>query len=210
MESLEEVDAAIEYINRPFIDSRPEEERQLYKKQQDQNRRYRRDLYQHERYKQVLGDDAPKSLRSFRKMKREGGEKWDYLQLEYTRRNKLVQNPNLALPNAEYANVADEKFKQYFFGGEKEKGLSKGVLFDRRLGYNINNWEGMRTEIFRVAKLYPSRLKSEAVKNRGIMFNQKVILRGIKEKPLDVTLAWEIRDAKPWLVTIVPAEKAKK
>lgn len=43
----------------------------------------RQDLYQYERYKGVLGEDAPKSFHAFRRLKKAGGEKWEDLQYYY-------------------------------------------------------------------------------------------------------------------------------
>jgi hypothetical protein len=90
MELIRDPDAvkkAMEFSNQPFIDSRDEKERQLYKEQQDENRRFRNDLYQYERYKQVLGEDAPESLTAFRRIKKADGASWERLQKDYRRTN---------------------------------------------------------------------------------------------------------------------------
>ena len=83
MRSPEEVEEALKKAKEPFVDSRSEEERQLYKKQQDQNRQWRNELYQYERYKARLGDDAPKTLEAFRRIKRAGEQEWMALEQKY-------------------------------------------------------------------------------------------------------------------------------
>lgn len=45
------------------------------------------DRRQHERYKEILGDDAPKTLDSFQKMKYADGEKWEKAQTMYRKAN---------------------------------------------------------------------------------------------------------------------------
>ncbi|OQB15006.1 MAG: hypothetical protein BWY15_00821 [Firmicutes bacterium ADurb.Bin193] len=43
----------------------------------------RQDLYQYERYKARLGDDAPRSFRAFRQLKKTGGEAWGILEAQH-------------------------------------------------------------------------------------------------------------------------------
>ena len=114
------------------IDPRSEKERALYQGQQRKNRQARQNLYQYERYKAVLGKDAPKSLAAFKRMKKANSEKWQYMQLDYRRRAALLRNPSLALPNADTATAADAKFEKYFFDPQHKKGYAKGVAFTSR------------------------------------------------------------------------------
>ena len=86
IESLQEeseLQADIEASNQPFEDPRPEVERNLYNKQQAQNRQARQDLYQYERYKARLGEEAPKTFSAFRRLKNKGGEPWEDLRYYY-------------------------------------------------------------------------------------------------------------------------------
>lgn len=101
LQSNEDLTADIARSNRPFEDNRPDAERALYNKQQAQNRQIRQDLYQYERYRARLGDDAPKSFHAFRKLKNAGGEKWDVLQEKY--RNHLYSQ--------DYSDIVEMKGK---------------------------------------------------------------------------------------------------
>ncbi len=84
MHTTDEIAKAIKKSNRPFEDNRPEEEKALYTEQQAENRKIRQDRYQYERYKERLGEDAPKSFHAFRIIKKAGGEKWEDLKYIYS------------------------------------------------------------------------------------------------------------------------------
>lgn len=83
MQSPEEIRAALARSNAPFTDNRSDEEIALYSKQQADSRRMRADRSQFERYRQRLGDDAPKSFHTFRRIKNADGQKWKEMQEKY-------------------------------------------------------------------------------------------------------------------------------
>lgn len=86
VEELEDEKTVREEIERsgaPFEDPRSKDEIELYSRQQAENRRMRQDLYQYERYRERIGEDAPKSFRAFRRLKKAGGEKWGVLEAQY-------------------------------------------------------------------------------------------------------------------------------
>lgn len=83
MQSPEEIRAAIARSNAPFTDNRSDEEIALYSKQQADSRRMRADRSQFERYRQRLGEDAPKSFHTFRRIKNADGQKWKEMQEKY-------------------------------------------------------------------------------------------------------------------------------
>lgn len=83
MQSLEEIRAALARSNAPFTDNRSDEEIALYSKQQADSRRMRADRSQFERYRQRLGEDAPKSFHTFRRIKNADGQKWKEMQEKY-------------------------------------------------------------------------------------------------------------------------------
>jgi len=78
-----EIQEEIAKSNAPFEDTRTEEEKKLYNKQQAQNRRARDDRRQYERYKERLGEDAPKTFSAFRRIKKAGGTPWGVLEAQY-------------------------------------------------------------------------------------------------------------------------------
>ena len=81
IEEFNDVEEAIKRSNAPY---KPNPENvKVYDEQQAKNRRERETLYQYERYKMRLGDDAPKSLAAFKRVKNAGGEKWEDLEYYY-------------------------------------------------------------------------------------------------------------------------------
>lgn len=149
------------------------------------------DRKQYAQYKKVLGKDAPKSLDEFQEMKYNDDEKWKFVKLDYQRRNVLLKNPEMGLPNAENAILPEEKFTKYLFCGNNPDGLPKGRNFESRLGYNIDNWKSLQREIKNRSSYYPVTSKGNA--GFGEKFEQKMVLYGLKEKPANVAVGWIYR-----------------
>lgn len=61
-----------------------------YRLKQARNRRLYEDHKQYERYRLVLGDDAPKTFSIFRRVKAAGGERWREIQQQYKRLNNAA------------------------------------------------------------------------------------------------------------------------
>lgn len=97
MQSPEEIRAALARSNAPFTDNRSDEEIALYSKQQADSRRMRADRSQFERYRQRLGEDAPKSFHTFRRIKNADGQKWKEMQSLY--RSKSPKNVDFSAEN---------------------------------------------------------------------------------------------------------------
>lgn len=202
MYTPKEIEETIKKSNRPWTDPRSGEEKQFYNELQKKNRQARDLQYQYERYKKRLGSDAPKSLYAFKRIKKDE-EKFKKLKLDYTRRGKLVENPELLLPFADNAFIAEEKFTKYFFNPENPKGWEKGLAFSSHLGYNIKNWEAFQTEILEKVKLNPSVFDRET--KHGKYYNIPMVLYGKTNNPMNINTAWEIgEDEKPRFVTAFP------
>lgn len=146
------------------------------------------DKRQFEQYCAVLGEHAPKSLVSFQRMKYNEPEKWAFAKLDYARRNKLRNHPELALPNAENAVAPEPKFTKYLFNPNSEKGYPKGKAFMSRLGYGSENWGELRKEIERSAKEYPVTFKGN--NGYGNLYEQKTVLYGKRDTPANVVIGW--------------------
>ena len=97
MQSPEEIRAALARSNAPFTDNRSDEEIALYSKQQADSRRMRADRSQFERYRRRLGEDAPKSFHTFRRIKNADGQKWKEMQSLY--RSKSPKNVDFSAEN---------------------------------------------------------------------------------------------------------------
>jgi len=201
----EEQEDALRQAKKPFnLDPRGEAERMRYEKAQRENAERLRDRKQWERYKAVLGDDAPKTFSGFRAMKRAGSENFRFMSLDYKRQSRLAANPALALPNAGKATAADAKFTSYIFSPSNPDGLAKGVAFTNRLGYDSDNWEELRDKILKAAPRYPTRLRGED--ENGASFEQKIILWGLKGKPANVIVGWKTKDSLTWMTTAYISE----
>lgn len=146
------------------------------------------DRKQWKKYRAILKDKIPDSLDKFQDMKYNELEKWKYMKLDYRRRNQLIKNPELKLPNAENAVAPDKKFTNYLFGGENPDGLAKGKLFESRLGYSINNWNKLQKEILNNATIYPASYKDN--NGYGDRYEQKMVLYGCKGTPANVIVGW--------------------
>ena len=151
------------------------------------------DKKQYERYREILGKDAPKRFADFQEMKYNDPEKWRFTKLDYQRRNELLQHSELKLPNAENAMAADAKFEKYLFGGSHPEGLAKGDAFSSRLGYDAENWNSLKKQIIARAPQYPA--LSKGVNGYGKhMYEQKIILYGLKGTPANVVVGWSADD----------------
>ena len=151
------------------------------------------DKKQYERYREILGKDAPKRFADFQEMKYNDSEKWRFTKLDYQRRNELLQHPELKLPNAENVMAADAKFEKYLFGGSHPEGLAKGDAFSSRLGYDAENWNSLKKQIIARAPQYPA--LSKGVNGYGKhMYEQKIVLYGLKGTPANVVVGWSADD----------------
>ena len=59
-----------------------------------------------------------KTFAEFQELKYNKENEWRLITLDYSRRNRLINNTQLKLPNAETATIDDRKFTEYLFGGK--------------------------------------------------------------------------------------------
>ena len=193
--SKEEVEEAKRFssfkANPPTIDPRTKAQVDAYRRKEKARAKWLRDYHQWEQYHMTLGDKVPKTFATFQKHKLADDERYRLWKLDYKRQRKLLLHSERALPGADRAQASDAKFTRYLFGGANENGLAKGRAFSSRLGYTINNWEEMRTEILSAATKYPAVLKWEDA--YGKRYEQMAVLDGCKGKPANVLLAWNLR-----------------
>lgn len=115
--------------------------------------------------------------------------------LDQSRQARLVENPSLALPNAERAVLEPDKFTKYLFNKDNPRGYAKGVAFTSRLGYDIDSWDDLMEEIRSRAVLFPVRQKGDA--GHGMKYEQQMILYGKKGTPANVVVSWIDEDGIP-------------
>lgn len=146
------------------------------------------DKMQHEEYRKVLGNDAPKTFDNFRDLKYNNSEEYRLVKIDYSRRKRLIDNPELKLPNVEKATIADDKFTKYLFAGKNEDGLIKGKLITNKLGYNINNYKEFEKDILNRAEFNPSRVKGE--NKQGVKYEQRIIFYNKYNTPVNLEVGW--------------------
>lgn len=157
------------------------------------------DKKQYAKYTEVLGKGTVGSFEDFQTLKYDEYDKWRFVKLDYSRQNKLIQNPKLVLPNVKDAIVDNRKFTEYLFGGHNEGGLAKGRAFTSRLGYDISNYEEMKAEIIESASHYPTTYKN--TDKYGNKYEQKIILYGKNNTPANVVIGWKVDKDKTWLTS---------
>ena len=174
----------------------------------EQMKRDFRDTKQFENYKDILGDDAPATLEEFQQIKYNNSDLWKYLRLAYNRRRRLVEHPELELPGLDNIVVDPRKFTGYFFNPENARGWAKGQAYITRLGYSLDNYDLLRDEIIRAAKLFPTRYIGES--EFGRKYEQRVVLYGLKGTPANVEVGWMLRSDGSVTMTTAYINEVKK
>lgn len=146
------------------------------------------DRKQYDKYKEILGNDAPKNFADFQDMKYNDNEDWKYIKADYRRRLELIQHPELKLPNADNAILPELKFTKYLFDPNNKRGYAKGKAFADRLGYGMHNWMKLQESIKRSAALFPAQYLDN--NGYGDRYVQKMILYSENGKPANVIVAW--------------------
>lgn len=147
---------------------------------------------EHSEYKELLGDVVPNEFDKYIDLKyNKNKEYYTKLKFDYTQRNKLKKDKKLMLPNWQNATVDDRKFTEYLFGGINERGLIKGRLIDRVLGYNINNWEVLKNTIMYNINKYPVEYKR--ADNYGIGYEQIQVIYGLNGRAATLLVSWKVK-----------------
>nr|DAY50692.1 MAG TPA: minor capsid protein [Caudoviricetes sp.] len=149
-------------------------------------------------------ENWPRNLDSFQEIKYNNGRDWQLTKIDYQRRKRLLNNPDLKLPNAEDATIDNRKFTRYLFDGSNEKGLIKGRLITKKLGYSIENYAEFKREILKRSLQYPVTLKHSD--SHGARYEQKMIMYDTQNKPVNVVAGWNVKDGKTHMSTILIKE----
>lgn len=157
------------------------------------------DRRQFDRMSKVLGKKHIKGIDAFQNAKYADGELWRFYKLDYSRQKSLLDDPSLALPNAQRATIADAKMVKYIFNPENPDGYAKGLAFTSRLGYSIDNWKQLKEELSQGATKYPATFKGNTP--HGLKYEQKMVLYGKKGKPANVIVGWMCKDQSTHLTT---------
>lgn len=159
----------------------------------------RQDRAQLKEYRRVLGNRVPRSLDAFQTLKYTDNNQWQLRKLDYSRRMDLQEHPEKALPMADRATAAEEKFTKYLYNPERPDGYAKGKGFEQALGFDEAHWPELREQLIENARLYPA--QSRPPTDRGTPWQQDQILFGINGRVANVIAAWFEEDGGMHLVT---------
>lgn len=106
--------------------------------------------------------------------------------LEAYLKQKLKDNPQLLLPNAHNVYVDERKYLKYLFGGSNKKGLTKGALITKILGYGLHNYRQLDSAVRKAISEFPARFR--AITAFGVDYEIVVILKGITKPKAKVIL----------------------
>lgn len=165
------------------------------------------DKKQFSRYRNVLGKDLKNNFKDFQETKYKDEDKYRLIRIDYKRRKKLIDNPNLLLPNVDKAYIDNRKFTEYLFDGKNEDGLNKGRLIEKKLGYNLNNYLKFKKEILNRAIIYPGHIKGKTYK--GTRYEQKIFMYDKDKKPVNLIVGWYVEDNNTKMTTIYIKEVSK-
>lgn len=195
------VDKSLNYKEwyKQYVESNPE-----YLIEENKWKNRHRDKKQFEKYKNV-GVRVPKSFDNYQDLKYNESERDRRLRsVDYTRRMKLKNNPELKLPNVDTATIDKNKFEKYLFGGNNVSGLNKGKLIEKRLGYNIDNYKEFEKDILKKAKENP--VVNKGSNGHVTRYEQKIIMYNKDGIPTNVKVGWGVDKDKTHLTTVIIEE----
>lgn len=140
--------------------------------------------------RKVLGEEKiPKGIDIFEEMPYNDTQ-MRYVNLDYTRRKRLIEHPELKLPHADIATIADEKFTKYLYNPGNPRGWAKGRGIASRLGYDETNWQAFKEVINSNKDKFPVKYTG----NNGYddLYEQMQIIYGLKGKPANVLVSWGV------------------
>ena len=152
----------------------------------------RREVAKIEDMRAVLGEaKIPESVDIFEKMPYNSMQ-MKYVNLDYTRRKRLLEHPELKLPQAEIATIADEKFTKYLFNPDNARGWAKGRGITSRLGYDETNWKAFKEVIDSNKDKFPVKF----IGNNGYddLYEQMQVIYGLNGKPANVLVSWGVNE----------------
>ena len=141
------------------------------------------------KYKEILGSDMP-SKENYNRLVEEGGKYLDNLVVDYMRRLRLKEHPELKLPNLDNMVFPEPKFTKYLFSPGHEKGWAKGKNITDKLGYSIDNYKDYIQELERLASLYPAKEKNDI--GYGVRYEQQFMMYNDSGEPINIIVGWII------------------
>lgn len=149
-------------------------------------------------------EDWPTNLDSFQEIKYNDGRDWQLTKLDYQRRKRLLNNPDLKLPNADKTTIDDRKFTEYLFNENSKSGYPKGKIISERFGYSKDNYLSFKSEILKRSMSYPA--NHRGISKYGDSYEQKMIFYTPSGKPYNFVAGWLVDGAQTKLTTIMIKE----
>lgn len=149
-------------------------------------------------------ENWPTNLDSFQEIKYNDGRDWQLTKLDYQRRKRLLNNPDLKLPNVDKATIDDRKFTEYLFNENSKSGYPKGKIISERFGYSKDNYLSFKSEILKRSMSYPANHRGTS--KYGDSYEQKMIFYTPNGKPYNFVAGWLVDGAQTKLTTIMIKE----
>lgn len=149
-------------------------------------------------------ENWPTNLDSFQEIKYNDGRDWQLTKLDYQRRKRLLNNPDLKLPNADKTTIDDRKFTEYLFNENSKSGYPKGKIISERFGYSKDNYLSFKSEILKRSMSYPANHRGTS--KYGDSYEQKMIFYTPSGKPYNFVAGWLVDGAQTKLTTIMIKE----
>lgn len=124
IEKYNDVKEDIKNSNRPFeVDKDKEASIKAYQEEQKEKARLRNDKKEYEKYRQILGEEAPKSLQSFREIKYNNSNEWKEIKNNF----RIVNQYNTVEGNMDASKIIklhnlDKEIRSEFTGSLKKEG----------------------------------------------------------------------------------------
>lgn len=142
------------------------------------------DKKQYERYKDVLGKDAPISFDKFQDMKYNNLGEWKLTKYNYKLQNKILSGNETPLIQHEKLQIADTKYTGYLFNPNNPVGYAKGKAFASRLGYDETNYQELDKLIKGNIGKFPALNKGNT--KFGEKYEVNMVLKGLTGKQAKV------------------------
>jgi hypothetical protein len=100
--------------------------------------------------------------------------------------------------------IDERKYTGYLFGGNFERGLNKGRLITKVLGYDINNYKLFDSKIKAAVMEFPAKLK--AIDAHGVTYEIMSVLQGETGRKAPVLLGAKVKKENSHITTIYIVE----
>lgn len=138
------------------------------------------DFAQYQKYKAVLKENSSKSFANFQNLKYNKSEEYRLTKYDYYLRNKLLNQPELALKHADKLDIDERKYTGYLFNPDNPRGYAKGKAITSRLGYDINNYSELDKIVKANIGKYPASMKEKT--QHGQKYEVNMVVQGLNEK----------------------------